>query len=435
MSGPTTPEPQRSIQRLLSLVLGYDPPSAADGGFLIKVLNNPEPYVVPGLPAAPADYYPTSNPTSLVQTANAAWADLLTEDERDDLSFGASGGFDDPLSLTVAFGTGVRFIEDDAFDDLVADAGDQIDSELLNSLSTICRDKYVFRVVRQFLIGDGGRFLAVPGGSAADVTGVGSVGNYDDSEMTIEIDTTEPEKEIEATLIHELLHYVFDKADSPLSLEIVDTGGETWFLDHPVIGLLAGRIRFLRQLLAGRHTDEISFELDYGDGPSQKHQIGDHRYLRVGTLGSTDTVTFVLEDTFQSAPWRSAILDAHLATGTSAFEERLAEVHSAIDSPAHTQAVVSVGMLPLVLYREAFGREIYPDEIYTDVAFLLGQFGVCLRRGWHEWAFAGARRGSLDGWDAEAQARMQAFARAYLLALQDDPFRGVAATERALRDW
>ena len=435
MSGPTTRKPRLSIRKLLAIVLGSDPPSAGQGEFVIKLLDNPEPYVVPGLPAAPVDYYPTDNPTSLVQTASAAWADLLSEDERDELDGGASGGFDDPLSLTVAFGTGVRFVESDAVDDLIADAGEQIEVELLNPLIEICRDKYVFRVVRQFLVGDGGRFLAIPGGGSATELGPGWNGRYSSSRMSIEVDTSREAREIEQTLIHELLHYVFDKADSPLSGSVVDTSGGTWFLDHPVIGLLAGRIAYIRWIL-GQEPEEMSdlfrFRMAYGDGTgSQRHVVGETG-LSVG-VGDGERVYFQLET---EPPFnervRSVAFNAYKAAGTAAFGDRLADLRTAADSPAYLNALVSGGLLPLLLYREALGREIYPDEIYTDAAFLVAQFGACARRDWQEVALASAESNEPS---YATGARLKAFTRSFILALQDDPFRGVAATERALRDW
>ena len=435
MGAPTTPEPQRSIQRLLSIVLGYDPPSAAAGDFLIQLENNPEPYVVPGLPAVPDDYYPTASPTSLVQTTNAAWADFLTPDEQAGHTRGATGGFDDLLSLTVGFGTGVRFVEDGVFDDLIADSGDRIDTELLSPLIELCRDKYVYRVVRQFLIGDGGRFLAVPGGGPATAADSGWMGRYSRSEMSISIDTARDAWQIEKTLVHELLHYVFHKSDSPLAPSVLDARSRRWTPSHPVIALLAARIECLRNVLTGSEHVVLDFSLEYGQGTFAKgHQVT-NTDLWVWGPPQDAGILFRLEDQAARQAWSTADRDALNAATPEALAEALGRVGLATDSPEYLRALVSAGILPLLLYREAIGREIYPEEIYSDVAFLVAQYGVIARRLDHENILAATRKGSYSPLDPEGTARMKSFVRSFVLALQDDPFHGVDATERALRDW
>ena len=236
------------------------------------------------------------------------------------------------------------------------------------------------------------------------------------------------------------MHYVFDKADSPLSGLVVDASGGTWFLDHPVIGLLAGRIAYIRRLLdrsVVSPTESLEFWMAYAEGSGERKHIVHDMGLQLSEPDAAAPVNLYLE-TDPVGHYPLPLSAASAAEGTPDFGDRLADVREAADSPAYLDGSVSAGLLPLLLYREALGREIYPDEVYTDVAFLVGQFGVGLRRGWQEWAFEAERLGRFsktEAESAESAARMRAFTRSFVLALQDDPFRGVAATERALRDW
>lgn len=128
-------------------------------------------------------------------------------------------------------GTGLGVIPAEKRMALLQSYSDQIDEDLLDTLSEIARDGETFLLLAHFLQ-RGGRFEAQS-----------SSGKYESSEPLIRVGLDAAAE----TAYHELLHYLFDVMDTTL-WEAHTSGG----LDHNVIFALDDRRRILQAIAAGK---------------------------------------------------------------------------------------------------------------------------------------------------------------------------------------
>jgi hypothetical protein len=130
-----------------------------------------------------------------------------------------TGGFNFDPQIFSRFATFLDTTSDKEIEDLLKRSGDQLSGHLQFGylLKQVLRDRYVFEVFKDFM-GTGGKFLPIRGGGrywAIPEAGqknqnimVGLASHQGESNSNLEI---------KKTMVHELLHYVFDKMDLDIS--------------------------------------------------------------------------------------------------------------------------------------------------------------------------------------------------------------------------
>ena len=243
-----------------------------------------------------------------------------------------TGGFADDLDVDTAFGTGAERTAAPEVEALVRSARDRIDPRLLPAMQEVSTDRFVFRALRTFLETDNGRLVAW------DNDG----GRYDGDSLppTINVGIAGGALDTRSTLVHELLHYVFDKADAVLG-EARDTGGA----DHPAIAAIETRFLIIDRIRSGQPPLHEKIRSSFGQ-----------------FLQGRDFFPAMEEAIAQNDP---------------------AALRAAVDDPAFVRTTVSSGLLPSASgLRFPAGPTTYhyTADQFRDLAFIWAQNAVIVRR-------------------------------------------------------
>jgi hypothetical protein len=153
------------------------------------------------------------------------------------------------LAIETAFGTGVQASNAGVVGQMIKTAGSRIDPKLKSAIIEIAKDQNILNALKSYLETDQGKFAAIYDG-----------GHYDAKKPpTIQIGTKNGPQDIRMTLVHELLHYVFDKADTVLG-ESKDSGGA----DHPAIEALETRFLIVSLIRSGKAPLDAKIDSKFG---------------------------------------------------------------------------------------------------------------------------------------------------------------------------
>ena len=331
-------------------------------------------FEVPGVSATEREFGATGIPSSLLTPAAPLAGQPIT------------GGFESPLALEIAFGTRVDTSAAKEVNALVASAGSRIDARLVPALTLVAQDRYILTALKSLLDRDKGRLVA----SDDDR------GHYDGaSPPTITVGIAGGPLDTRTTLVHELLHYVFDKSDSILA-EAKDTGGA----DHPAIEALEARFLIIDLIRSGQSPLHSKIESQFG------------RFLQSGDL---------------FPEMQKAITENN--------GSRLLEI---VDDPGFVTTVVSSGLLPTasgLALPPSPDRYRYTAEQFRDLAFLWAQNAVIVRRAMREAVAVAGKKGiTLKDVFAtsEWKSAMSAFLSAFVTELRKKPTGGVVSLEKRI---
>ncbi len=297
-----------------------------------------------------------------------------------------TGGFSDDLRVDTAFGTGVKRATGPEIKSLIQSAGSRIDPHLLRAVRKVSTDRFVFRALRTFLETDKGRLVAWKNGGRY-------LGNK--RPPTIYVGTAGGALDTHVTLVHELLHYVFDKADTVLG-EVRDSGGA----DHPAIDAIEERFLIIDLIRSGQPPFHKKTRWSFGG------------YLKG-------------QDYFPA-------MEAAIARNDPAA------LRAAVDDAKFVRTTVSSGVLtPASFLKFPAGPTTYhptPDQL-RDLAFIWAQNAVIVRRAMKTAATVSTRTGTplKDVFaHSDFQQEMATFLRRFVGALRRDRTRGVVSLERRL---
>ncbi|MBI2069054.1 MAG: hypothetical protein HYT79_00485 [Elusimicrobia bacterium] len=336
----------------------------------------------PGRSAATGDYMPSGS-NSLFDRASTLRPDRAT------------GGFSDDLKIETSYAAFLGRIPSAQIDDVFRRYRRKIDANerFRNALRRLMEDRSFFLAAKDFLQ-NGGRFEAWEFG-----------GRYDWPSKTLGIGLgcnegsfCEPVLEPDTTLVHELLHYIFDKRDSVL-YEAADVGGA----DHQAIAPLEERFR-------------IAMLISLGRSPLNENAInGLYGFTSSGRLG---------EQT-------QALIDRGDPEALGRFVESDAfytnYVHSGMVSTLSSNAV------------GAEGDYIFTDAQVRDLAYLWAINATILRESFR--LAAAMMRSSTTTWEAtfangDYGMRFGSFMGAFIGRLQLNPSSGPSqAAREAMTPW
>jgi hypothetical protein len=336
-------------------------------------------FAVPGISAGESDFGATREPsTSLQQQVPTRAKQPIT------------GGFKEPLSLTVGFGTRARFPDAGTVAALVRSAGKQIDPKLASAVTAVAEDKYVQRLLRSFLLRDGGKLVGTDDDS----------GHYDgESPPTITVGFAGGPLDTRSTLVHELLHYAFDKSDSMLAEARSSSGA-----DHPAIEAIEARFVIIDLIRSGKPPLDKKLDDRFG------------RFLAGG-------------------------VDAFPKMQDAITKNDSAALAAAVDDPAFVTLVVKSGLLSeasaLKFITKPSEKDLfrYRPEQFRDLAFIWTQNAAIVRRAMKTAIAVAAKTGKplADAFATnEFKTAMATFLRAFVKELQRDPRQGPSALERKL---
>jgi len=330
-------------------------------------------YPVPGIPAGATEFTATGATLSLEAPGPRREEHPIT------------GGFAESPSIAAGFGTLVSTPKSGEADELIRSAGDRIDPLLLAAVTAVTQDLYILRALRSFLRRDNGRLVALASG-----------GHYDaKSPPTIQVGTDEGPLDTRKTLVHELLHYVFDKMDSVIS-EARDIGGA----DHPTIEALETRYLLIDLIRSGQ---------------SPLHET-------VGTMFGRFLASGDLFPQMQEAIARND-------------PERLSRI---ANQPTFVTTVVSSGLLATasgLALSDSSEQYRHTAEQFRDLAFLWAQNAMIVRRAMREAVNVSRQLGiplNEVFATAEWKGAMGTFLNAFVTALKADPRQGVVGLEARL---
>jgi len=347
--------------------------SRSSSGNLVIEHRSGSRYEVPGIRAGQTDFTATGATLSLEQPGPRREGRPIT------------GGFDESLSISAGFATGVETTADSAVTNLIRTAGNRVDARLVPAVTAVVRDRFVFRALNSFLTRDNGRLVAALSG-----------GHYDaESPPTIRVGTGEGPLDTRQTLVHELLHYVFDKSDSIIS-EARDGGGA----DHPTIKALETRYLLTDLIRSGQSPLHESIRDQFGQ--------------------------FITNDDL--FPQMQEAIDTNNPS-------RLSRI---VSQSGFVTTAVSSGLLPTAsgyhTKSEGKGYRHTADQ-FRDLAFLWAQNAMIVRRSMRE-AAAVAQRLGIPLRDvfatAEWRRAMSTFLASFVRALQRNPQQGVVGLESRL---
>ena len=347
----------------------------AGPGSLVIDHSSGEQFPVPGIQAGQTDFAATGSPTSLQQQVPPVSRQPIT------------GGFRSPLSVTVGFATGARFPNAGLADSLIRSARDRIDPRLMAAVTEVTNDLYVLRALRTFLIEDRGTLVATEDDR----------GHFDDSSPPrITVGIAGGDLDTRSTLVHELLHYVFDKSDSVVS-EALDTSGA----DHPAIEAIEARYVITSLIRSGQSPLHAQVRSQFGQFLNGTDYFAQ---MQQAIEDNDPTALFLLanQSDFVTTTVSSGLLPT--ASGIPFAQQRSTEYqHNA--------------------------------QQYRDLAFMWAQNAVIVRRAMTE-AVSIAGRLGIPLADVFARSEwisaMTRFIRDFVIALQRDPRQGVVALEQQL---
>jgi len=293
-----------------------------------------------------------------------------------------TGGFSDDLDVDTAFATGVDTAATREVESLVRSAGNRIDARLVAAMQAVAADRFVFRALRTFLETDNGRLVAWEKDS----------GRYDGDSLppTINVGITGGALDTRTTLVHELLHYVFDKTDTVLG-ESQDSGGA----DHPAIAAIESRFLIIDLIRSGHAPLHEKIRSSFG------------QFVRG-------------RDFFP-------VMEAAIAQNDSAA------LRAAVNDPAFVRTTVSSGLMP-----EASGLAFpagpttyhYTATQFRDLAFIWAQNATIVRRAMVTAADVAQRRNiSLNQafTSSEWRTAMATFLARFVAELRRNPRGGAPA--------
>jgi hypothetical protein len=212
---------------------------------------------------------------------------------------------------------------------------------------------------------------------------------------TIRVGTDGGPLDTRQTLVHELLHYVFDKSDSIIN-EARDVGGA----DHPTIKALETRYLLTDLIRSGQSPLHDSIRSKFGQ-------------------------FITADDLF---PQMQEAIDANNPSRLSRIVSRSGFVTTAVSS----------GLLPTASsyhFESDAEKYRYTADQFRDLAFLWAQNAMIVRRAMRE-AIAVSRRLGIPLSDVfatdEWKGAMRAFLSSFVGALQKNPRQGVVALESRL---
>lgn len=328
-------------------------------------------YEVPGIYGSESEFGASGVTSSLTAPASSRRAGRPV-----------AGGFAEDLSVDVGFGTGVEATASTDVEALIRSAGDRIAPQLRPAVRVVATDRFVFLALRSLLETDGGSLVAWNNDS----------GYYDGDSLPprVNVGIAGGELDTRTTLVHELLHYVFDRLDSVLG-EARDVGGA----DHPAIEAIETRFLIVHLIRSGQSPLHDRLDSAFG------------RFVR-----GRDFFTAMREAIARND--RAALL-------------------AAVNDPEFVRTTVRSGLLP-----EASGLGFPPraDEYrytgaqFRDLAFIYAQNAVIVRHAMRTAADVSGRTGTqLRDVFATADWRreMERFLAALVAALRRDRTSGVAS--------
>ncbi len=161
------------------------------------------------------DYFPSGN-NSLFTKSTIENEELVKAAKK------VTGGFKEDLKILTHFGTYAETLPDKTLNNLVQKYSLQIDKKLSGCVKQVAKDRYVYTAMTQFLA-DGGKLEDSSGKETA-------FGSYYEKHIYVNIDANMEkggDLQLQKTIYHELLHYIFDKNDSGL---IENNAGHTVIL-------------------------------------------------------------------------------------------------------------------------------------------------------------------------------------------------------------
>lgn len=330
-------------------------------------------YTVPGLTDWETEYGASGSSSSLLKPGTRAADQPIT------------GGFGGDLPLDTAFATGVETASAREIATLVKTAGSRIDPKLRAALISIAEDRHVYSALKSFLEKDKGGFVAWEKG-----------GYYEGKKNppTISVGTDKGELAIRKTLVHELLHYVFDKADSVLA-ESKDTGGA----DHPAIEAIETRFLIVQLIRSGQPPLHDQLESQFG------------RFL-----SGADYFPKMKQAIDQNQP---------------------ADLSRLVNDADFMRTAVSSGLLPTASGLNFPGKDRYTpsNDQLRELAFIWAQNGAIVRHAMKRAAEIASRKNiplkdvfKSSEWSAE----MRTFLTAFVQGLGKDRTKGVTTLEAGL---
>ncbi len=181
--------------------------------------------------------------------ATGALSSLLTTTMKLNPDHPLTGGFSAPLAMDTGFGTGVSTTNMGLVGQLITKAGSRVDPKLQDALVKVAADQYIFNALKSYLEVDQGKFVAIVSG-----------GHYDGKKPpTIKVGTDEGGLLLCQTIVHELMHYIFDRMDTVLG-ESKDSGGA----DHDAMKALETRYLIVALIREGKSPLHQKIENDFG---------------------------------------------------------------------------------------------------------------------------------------------------------------------------
>jgi outer membrane protein OmpA-like peptidoglycan-associated protein len=194
---------------------------------------------VPGMPAGETEFGASGPSSSLLAPAKRRAGRPI------------GGGFKTDLDVDIGFATGVETAADPEIETMIKSAGKRIDPALLPALRHVARDRFVLGALKSFLEKDKGKIEALESGGHYD---------GDHSPPTLSIGTSEGDVETNKTMVHELLHYVFDKSDSVVG-EAKDNAGA----DHPAVEAIEARFLIVDLIRSGQPPLHKKLDSAFGE--------------------------------------------------------------------------------------------------------------------------------------------------------------------------
>ncbi|MGQ3685015.1 MAG: hypothetical protein ACUBOA_08460 [Candidatus Loosdrechtia sp.] len=333
-------------------------------------------YEVPGLYQSEAEYGASGVTSSLTASATQRQAGRPV-----------TGGFAEELALDTGFATGVETATAREVESLARSAGNRIDPRLVPSMQAVATDRFVYRALRTFLETDNGRLVAWNNDS----------GRYDGDSLppTINVGIAGGALDTRTTLVHELLHYVFDKADTVIG-EARDTGGA----DHPAIIAIESRFLIIDLIRSGHPPLHEKIRSSFGQ--------------------------FLQGRDFFPVMEESIARNNHVA------------LRATVDDPAFVRSTVSSGLLPTasaLAFPSGPTRYHYTADQFRDLAFIWAQSAVIVRRAMRTAVDVSNRTGTplrdVFG-HADWRREMESFLDRFVGALRRDRTRGVVSLEARL---
>ena len=335
-----------------------------------------QPIRIPGISTGQTSFPTIGSQTSLLKPGSQGSSGPIT------------GGFKHPLSLNVGFATGAITGKADS---LIAKAAAQIDPDLVDAVKSIASDLYILRVLRSFLLEDKGKL-------AASV----SSGHYDGKRPpTIDVGTDEGPLRTRLILVHELMHYAFDKTDSAIR----GTEKEGSHTEHAVMQAFETRYALIELIRSGSPPLPTKEMLSSGYGP-----------------------IFAL---FFGAPLKGGDLLPAMQKAIEANDVKL--LSEIVGRSYFVSAIVESGLY-MTRGQQEKESDLEPEQ-WAELAFVWTQNAMLVRRAMNKAVSISQKTGRplkhVFGTD-EWKSSMSQFIHTFATTLQHDPRQDVAGLEKSI---